>query len=56
MSLKHGNGDLGEKHGHTAALGSDHSRDGVHDPEAVGGTENILRQDLKGRHMQMIAM
>lgn len=54
MSFKPENGDLAEKHAH-AGLGSEPSRDG--DPEnATGVTENILHQDLRGRHMQMIAM
>ncbi len=60
MSLKHDNGDLAEKHAN-AGLGSEPSppRDGHFDnglESQAGTTQNILRQDLRGRHMQMIAM
>ncbi|KAF2491946.1 hypothetical protein BU16DRAFT_551721 [Lophium mytilinum] len=53
MSLKHNeldNGGFGEKHVAAPEFGSD--------PEsgAVESGENKLHQDLKGRHMQMIAM
>ena len=52
MSLKPENGDLAEKHANAAA-GYEPSRD----PEnLVVANENMLHQDLKGRHMQMIAM
>lgn len=45
---KHANGELGEKHVHTAP---------GYDPEnIIAVSENKLHQDLKGRHMQMIAM
>jgi amino acid transporter len=60
MSLKHDSGDLAEKHAN-AGLGSDPSlqRDGHYDnglESQTGTSQNILHQDLKGRHMQMIAM
>lgn len=58
MSLKHDHGDLAEKHA-GAGLGSESSRDPNFDnglESQPGTTENVLRQDLKGRHMQMIAM
>lgn len=58
MSLKPENGDLGEKHPH-AAPGYDPTHDGHFgsDPEnTVVVSENALHKDLKGRHMQMIAM
>jgi len=56
MSLKHENGDLAEKHATDAApVYEPDTLEG--DPEhLVEGTENKLHQDLKGRHMQMIAM
>ena len=62
MSLKHENGDFAaEKHGNVG-LGSEPSPT-LHDAgfdngleSQVGTTQNVLRQDLKGRHMQMIAM
>jgi len=60
MSFKPGNGDLSEKHaaaapGYEPAL---ESRSSGSDPEnlVVGPSGNVLHQDLKGRHMQMIAM
>jgi amino acid transporter len=60
MSLKPDNGDYAEKHAH-AGLGSDPSlpHDGRYDnglESQAGTTQNSLHQDLKGRHMQMIAM
>jgi amino acid transporter len=64
MSLKSENGDLAEKHVNAAptyepATLGEHKRDGhfSSDPEnMVEVSENRLHQDLKGRHMQMIAM
>jgi amino acid transporter len=56
MSLQPGNGGLAEKHAkdEPALLGDGHFSS---DPEMmVGANENMLHQDLKGRHMQMIAM
>ena len=58
MSSKPENGDLAEKHAN-AAPGYEPTRDGnsSSDPEnMVVASENLLHQDLKGRHMQMIAM
>ncbi|KAJ9143089.1 Amino acid permease-domain-containing protein [Pleurostoma richardsiae] len=58
MSLKHENGDLAEKHVN-ATLGSEPPRDGHlgSDPESMAEVHgNILHQDLRGRHMQMIAI
>jgi amino acid permease len=58
MSLKPENGDLAEKHAN-AVPGYEPTRDGhfSSDPEnMVVANENMLHQDLKGRHMQMIAM
>jgi amino acid transporter len=64
MSEKHDHGDLAEKHAGTvpayesAGLG-EHKRDGDFgsDPENLVETkQNALHQDLKGRHMQMIAI
>lgn len=55
MSFEPKNGDLAEKHG---ALGTSPTREGHFDsdPETGAVTGNVLHQDLKGRHMQMIAM
>jgi amino acid transporter len=60
MSYKHDNGDLAEKQAH-AGLSSEpslshngHYDAGLEGPE--GPTQNILKQDLRGRHMQMIAI
>jgi amino acid transporter len=58
MSLqpKNENGDLAEKHAQNepATLGEGYFNS---DPEnMVGANENVLHQDLKGRHMQMIAI
>jgi amino acid permease len=56
MSFQPENGDLAEKHAKNepATLGEEYFSS---DPEnMVGANENVLRQDLKGRHMQMIAM
>jgi amino acid transporter len=51
MSLQPENGDFAEKHEKNEA-GNFSS-----DPEnMVAASENVLHQDLKGRHMQMIAM
>lgn len=58
MSLKPENEDLAEKHA-LDAPGYEPTRDGhsSSDPEnLVVARENVLHQDLKGRHMQMIAM
>lgn len=58
MSFKPENGDLAEKHAN-AAPGYEPTGDGhiTSDPEdMVVISENRLHQDLKGRHMQMIAM
>jgi amino acid transporter len=57
MSLKPDHDDLAEKHISTG-LGSESSptHDGHFDSESQAGAQNILRQDLKGRHMQMIAI
>jgi len=60
MSLKHENSDLAEKQGHATPV-YDADNPGVHttdasfrgDPESG---ENKLHKDLKGRHMQMIAI
>ncbi len=61
MSFEPGNGDLAEKHVASSSPGPESKGDGkfTHDdPEHLGvvTTENTLRQDLQGRHMQMIAM
>jgi amino acid transporter len=64
MSLNPENSDLAEKHVNAApayepATLGEHTRDGhfSSDPENMGAAnENKLHQDLKGRHMQMIAM
>jgi hypothetical protein len=55
MSLKHEeNGDYSEKH---AAGAPAYEPDGSSDPEVQAvAAGNLLHQDLKGRHMQMIAM
>jgi amino acid transporter len=56
MSLQPENGDLAEKHAKNepATLGEGYFNS---DPEnMVGANENVLHQDLKGRHMQMIAI
>lgn len=55
MSLKHENGDpLAEKQ---VAPGYERTGDVSSDPEnLVVAGPNRLHQDLKGRHMQMIAM
>jgi amino acid permease len=57
MSFQPENDDLAEKHAKNepATLGEGHFSS---DPEnmVVGANENVLHQDLKGRHMQMIAM
>jgi hypothetical protein len=58
MSFEPENGDLAEKHAN-AAPGYEPTPDGhfSSDPEnMVVAKENLLHQDLKGRHMQMIAM
>jgi amino acid transporter len=65
MSLKHETNALGEKHGEVpvyepATLG-EHARGRQFsiDPEdraMVETDQNVLHRDLKGRHMQMIAM
>ena len=58
MSLKLDNGDVAEKQPN-AAPGYEPTSDGHFgsDPEnMVVAKENNLHQDLKGRHMQMIAM
>ena len=59
MSLKLENDAAAEKHGN-AAPGYEPKGDGnfSSDPEnlVVANSENMLHQDLKGRHMQMIAM
>ena len=58
MSLKPENNDLAEKHA-DAALGYEPTSDerSSSDPEnLVVANENMLHRDLKGRHMQMIAM
>jgi hypothetical protein len=58
MSLKPDNDDHAEKHA-SAGLGSDSPRDGPFDnglESQAGSTQNMLHQDLRGRHMQMIAM
>jgi amino acid transporter len=64
MSFKPELGDLAEKHANAApdygpTPPGEHTRDGHYggDPESlVEVKENKLHQDLKGRHMQMIAM
>ncbi|EXJ79150.1 hypothetical protein A1O3_08651 [Capronia epimyces CBS 606.96] len=66
MSLKNEPNTLGEKHPHDVPaydndkLGEHSSGQQFgHDPEdgaVVAGTQNVLHQDLKGRHMQMIAI
>ena len=67
MSLKPENGDFAaEKHANAApayeqgALGGEHARDGHFGGDAENMTEakeaRKLHQDLRGRHMQMIAM
>jgi len=64
MSLRPENGDLAEKHVSAApayepaTLGENkHDGDFSGDPEnMVEVGENRLHKDLKGRHMQMIAM
>ena len=63
MSLQHENGDYGEKHAVGAPAYDHHGKHDGHssDPEAaytaaVPAGTNALHQDLKGRHMQMIAM
>jgi amino acid transporter len=55
MSLKHeDNGDYSEKHATGAPA---YEPDGSSDPEVQAvAAGNLLHQDLKGRHMQMIAM
>jgi amino acid transporter len=56
MSLQPENGDLAEKHAkdESATPGEGYSN---RDPEnMVEVNVNPLHQDLKGRHMQMIAM
>jgi hypothetical protein len=64
MSTNVEHGDLSEKHA-TTAPAYDAPAVGVHkgeghfdsDPEnLVEGGDNVLHKDLKGRHMQMIAM
>jgi hypothetical protein len=62
MSTNPEHDTLGEKH--TGAIPAYEAADGHHDgviksddPETMGETGgNKLKQDLKGRHMQMIAM
>ena len=57
MSFKPENGDFAEKHAkdEQATHGGGHFTSD--DPEnMVGASSNVLHQDLKGRHMQMIAM
>lgn len=60
MSLKHDSNSLGEKDGHnvpkyeSGVLGQP-TRD-PEDHSVVIAGENVLHRDLKGRHMQMIAM
>ena len=68
MSLPHDTADLGEKTAHSApAYDAPHHTLGEHakgrqfsvDPEdtaLVQSDQNALHRDLKGRHMQMIAM
>lgn len=55
MSLQPEHGDLAEKHPkNESPTGEGHFGS---DPEnLVGEKQNVLHQDLKGRHMQMIAM
>jgi yeast amino acid transporter len=58
MSFKPESGDLAEKHA-GAVPGYDPARDGHSSSDLenmVVANENMLHQDLKGRHMQMIAM
>jgi amino acid permease len=64
MSLNPGHGDLAEKHDNavpayeSATLGDDKGHNPYNgDPEnMVEVKQNLLHKDLKGRHMQMIAM
>jgi amino acid permease len=63
MSLRHENPDLAEKHDIDAPSYAPATGDLKHDghfdsdPENLAQPEaNKLHQDLKGRHMQMIAM
>ena len=63
MSLNSENGGLAEKHANGAPAyepATDRKRDSYSagaDPEIIIATsKNALHQDLKGRHMQMIAM
>ena len=52
MDAKNEPGALGEKHVND---GSPYGGD-LEDREALGTGQNVLHRDLKGRHMQMIAM
>ncbi|OIW34245.1 hypothetical protein CONLIGDRAFT_626305 [Coniochaeta ligniaria NRRL 30616] len=54
MSLKHDSGDLAEKHPNAGVGSEPYDSNGL---ESQHGTaQNVLHQDLKGRHMQMIAI
>ena len=44
-------GALGEKHGNDGSPDVD-----PEDRETMATSQNVLRRDLQGRHMQMIAM
>lgn len=56
MSLQPENGDLAEKHAKNEPATLEEGHFGSDPENMVGPTENVLHQDLKGRHMQMIAM
>ena len=53
MNTKDENGELGEKRANDGSPYAD-PENGKTVPVATG--QNVLHQDLKGRHMQMIAM
>ncbi len=56
MSLQPENGDLAEKHAKNEPPTLGEGPFGSDPEDLNGGKVNLLHQDLKGRHMQMIAM
>ena len=56
MSFQPENGDFAEKHAKNEPPTLEEGHFGSDPENMVGASGNVLHQDLKGRHMQMIAM